>query len=99
VWLCACVSLVTFYGAFHREGFVSIALEYMNGGSLSNVIFQMGCIPEPVLASVVWQILWGMAYLKHEHKVHRVRAHVRKLSAATHIYVTNNPFRPGVDLL
>ena len=65
-------SLIAFYGAYHREGAITIALEYMDGGSLANVIGQVGPIPEPVLANVVFQILWGMAYLKHERKVHRV---------------------------
>ena len=34
-------SLITFYGAFYREGSITIALEYMNGGSLANVLNQV----------------------------------------------------------
>lgn len=64
-------SLITFYGAFYREGSITIALEYMDGGSLANVIDQVGPIPEQVLASIAFQILWGLAYLKHEKRVHR----------------------------
>ena len=30
-----------FYGAFYRDGAITIALEYMNGGSLANVIAQV----------------------------------------------------------
>ena len=63
--------MITFYGAFYREGSITIALEYMDGGSLANVIDQVGIMPESVLASVAYQILWGMAYLKHEKRVHR----------------------------
>jgi len=66
-----CDCLIAFYGAYHKEGAITIALEYMDGGSLANVINQVGSIPESVLANVVFQILWGMAYLKHERKVHR----------------------------
>jgi serine/threonine protein kinase len=66
-----CPNLITFYGAFYREGAITIALEYMDGGSLANVISQVGPIPERVLASIAFQILWGLAYLKHEKKVHR----------------------------
>lgn len=66
-----CPSLITFYGAFYREGSITIALEYMDGGSLANVIDQVGALPEPILASVAFQILWGLAYLKHEKRVHR----------------------------
>lgn len=66
-----CPNLITFYGAFYREGSITIALEYMDGGSLANVLNQVGPIPENVLASIAYQILWGLAYLKHEKRVHR----------------------------
>lgn len=36
-----CPSLITFYGAFYREGSITIALEYMDGGSLANVLSQV----------------------------------------------------------
>jgi mitogen-activated protein kinase kinase 1 len=60
-----------FYGAFYRDGAITIALEYMDGGSLANVISQVGQIPEFALANMAYQILWGLAYLKHEKRVHR----------------------------
>ena len=66
-----CPNLITFYGAFYREGSITIALEYMDGGSLANVLAQVGPIPERVLANMAFQILWGLAYLKHEKRVHR----------------------------
>lgn len=66
-----CPNLVTFYGAFYREGAITIALEFMDGGSLANVLEQVGPIPENVLASMAYQILWGLAYLKHDKRVHR----------------------------
>lgn len=66
-----CPNLITFYGAFYREGSITIALEYMDGGSLANVLSQIGPIPENVLASIAYQVLWGLAYLKHEKRVHR----------------------------
>mmetsp|Transcript_1769 Transcript_1769/g.2397 ORF Transcript_1769/g.2397 Transcript_1769/m.2397 type:complete len:333 (+) Transcript_1769:103-1101(+) len=66
-----CPSLITFYGAFYREGSITIALEYMDGGSLANVIHQVGPVPEHVLANMTFQILWALAYLKHEKRVHR----------------------------
>jgi hypothetical protein len=46
----------------------------MDGGALSNVLFQLGALPEPVIANIMFQVLWGMAYLKHDRRVHRVRA-------------------------
>eukprot|EP01031_Cornospumella_fuschlensis_P027372 gene27372-33062_t len=66
-----CPNLITFYGAFYREGAITIALEYMDGGSLANVLAQVGPIPESVLANMAFQILWGLAYLKHDKRVHR----------------------------
>ena len=44
-----CPNLITFYGAFYREGAITIALEYMDGGSLANVLDQVGPIPEAAL--------------------------------------------------
>lgn len=64
-------SLVTFYGAFHREGCITLALEMMDGGALSNLVAQLGPIPEAAMANMVFQILWALAYLKHEKRVHR----------------------------
>jgi mitogen-activated protein kinase kinase 1 len=66
-----CPNMITFYGAFYRDGAITIALEYMDGGSLSNVLSQVGPIPERVLACMAYQILWGLAYMKHEKRVHR----------------------------
>eukprot|EP00603_Paraphysomonas_imperforata_P007146 CAMPEP_0114439868 /NCGR_PEP_ID=MMETSP0103-20121206/15442_1 /TAXON_ID=37642 ORGANISM="Paraphysomonas imperforata, Strain PA2" /NCGR_SAMPLE_ID=MMETSP0103 /ASSEMBLY_ACC=CAM_ASM_000201 /LENGTH=366 /DNA_ID=CAMNT_0001610687 /DNA_START=99 /DNA_END=1195 /DNA_ORIENTATION=+ len=66
-----CSSLITFYGSFYRDSSITIALEYMDGGSLANVVHQVGAIPEGVLASITFQILWGLAYLYHEKRVHR----------------------------
>eukprot|EP01035_Chromulina_nebulosa_P018869 gene18869-24655_t len=66
-----CPNLITFYGAFYREGAITIALEYMDGGSLANVLDQVGPIPERALAGISFQILWGLAYMKHDKRVHR----------------------------
>lgn len=66
-----CDCLVSFYGAFHREGAITIALEYMDGGALSDVLKAVGTIPESVLANMTFQILWGLGYLKHEKRLHR----------------------------
>jgi serine/threonine protein kinase len=34
----ACPSIVGFYGAFYRDGTISIALEFMNGGRYDTLI-------------------------------------------------------------
>lgn len=95
---CSCAralgSLIGFYGAFYREGSINIALEYMDRGSLDQVLLsrrtaachpslvasptaQQGTLPEFVLANITYQILFALAYLKHENRVHRVRARAR----------------------
>lgn len=48
--------MILFYGAFYREGTITIALEYMNGGSLANVLDQVGPIPEEILAGMTFQV-------------------------------------------
>ncbi|XP_027126229.1 mitogen-activated protein kinase kinase 3 [Coffea eugenioides] len=66
--------LVEFYGAFYTpdSGQISIALEYMDGGSLADVIRVRKCIPEPVLSSMVRKLLHGLSYLHGvRHLVHR----------------------------
>ncbi|KAL8139664.1 hypothetical protein V2J09_005685 [Rumex salicifolius] len=66
--------LVEFYGAFYTpdSGQISIALEYMDGGSLADIIKFQRCIPEPVLSSMVQKLLHGLSYLHGvQHLVHR----------------------------
>ena len=66
-----CPTIVHFYGAFFQEGSITIALEYMDGGSLANVLEQVGPIPEAVLANMTFQVLWGLGYLKFQRRIHR----------------------------
>jgi mitogen-activated protein kinase kinase 1 len=67
-----CPCLVSFYGACYREGAITIALEYMDGGSLANMVQQVGAVPEATLANIAYQVLYGLAYLKSVHRrVHR----------------------------
>ncbi|XP_022885326.1 mitogen-activated protein kinase kinase 3 isoform X1 [Olea europaea var. sylvestris] len=66
--------LVEFYGAFYtpESGQISIALEYMDGGSLADIIRVRKSIPEPVLSAMVQKLLHGLSYLHGvRHLVHR----------------------------
>lgn len=74
--------LVGFYGAFYDEGSISMALEFMEGGSLKDIIDafseaypfspRRGAIPEHILSIVTEQVLLGLLYLhKERHMVHR----------------------------
>ena len=64
---------IQFSGCFYKEGKISVAIEYMDMGSLDQVLARHapGGIPESVLAAMTFQSLWGLAYLKHEHRLHR----------------------------
>lgn len=65
--------LIRFYGAYHcaDKGQIAVALEYMDGGSLADVLERVGKIPERVLACITKQVLLGLAYLHANHTVHR----------------------------
>lgn len=66
--------LVEFHGAFYTpdSGQISIALEYMDGGSLADVIRVQKRIPESVLSSMFQKLLHGLSYLHGvRHLVHR----------------------------
>lgn len=66
-----CDTLITFMGAYYRDGAITIALENMDLGPLSAVVARAGRLPEPVLASVAFQVLWALAYLRVEKRLHR----------------------------
>ena len=65
--------MVKFHGCFYREGKISVAIEYMNMGSLDQVMDRHSPdgIREPELAAITFQCLWGLAYLRYEHRLHR----------------------------
>lgn len=59
--------LVEFYGAFYTpdSGQISIALEYMDGGSLADIIKIRKSIPEPILSSMVQKLLHVRTLVQH----------------------------------
>jgi len=64
--------VVSLYDAFYTEGSIFIALEYMDGGSLADLLKASGKIEERVLANVTTQVLRGLVYLhKSLHLIHR----------------------------
>lgn len=66
-----CPSLVGFYGAFFTECTISLAVEYMDQGCLHSLLKRSGPMPEQTVAAIAFQAIWGLAYLKHEKRVHR----------------------------
>lgn len=65
--------MVGFHDAFisPNEGSVSIVVEYMDGGSLQDIVDTGGCASEPVLANISCRVLRGLAFLHERHQIHR----------------------------
>lgn len=66
-------SIVSFYGAFYREGAVHVALEYMDASLLDISRSQGGVqLPEAVLSAIAVPVLNGLIYMHREkHLIHR----------------------------
>ena len=56
-------------GAFFDKGQFSIVLEYMDGGSLSDVVRAHTKIPEPYLALITRHVLEGLLYLHKDLRI------------------------------
>jgi len=48
--------IVSFHGAFYYEGTMSFLLEYMDCGSLADLLKVVGALPEPVIAKLAAQV-------------------------------------------
>ncbi|KAL3642952.1 Mitogen-activated protein kinase kinase 6 [Castilleja foliolosa] len=67
-----CPNVVVCYHSFYHNGAISLVFEYMDRGSLVDVIRQEKTILEPYLAVLCKQVLQGLVYLHHErHVIHR----------------------------
>ncbi|KAL1825434.1 hypothetical protein ACET3Z_012212 [Daucus carota] len=67
-----CSHVVVCYHSFYHNGAISLVFEYMDRGSLADVIRQVKTILEPYLAVVCKQVLQGLVYLHNErHVIHR----------------------------
>lgn len=51
-----CPFLVVCYQCFYDNGAISIVLEYMDGGSLADLLKKVRTIPEPHLAAICKQV-------------------------------------------
>lgn len=69
--LVQCEALITFYGAYNKDGNIAVILEYMDRGSLEFMKSPMLDITEAAMAGIAYQIMWGLAYLHFERNLHR----------------------------
>jgi len=69
----ACPHIVQFYDAFSSPqiGSVSMVVEYMDGGSLQDMIDLKGTLPEPVLGPVAHKVLLALDWLHTHQRMHR----------------------------
>lgn len=61
--------VVKSYGAFLKDGFVHVALEYMDAGSLDTILKKVKTIPEDILGLMCIPMLKGLQYLNKEKKI------------------------------
>jgi len=64
--------VVTCYDAFYSHGKISIILEYMDAGSLLDIMKMEGSFNEIILGKIAYMVLKGLCYLhKERHLIHR----------------------------
>lgn len=68
-----CGNLLSMYNAFvdPRSGLVNLVIEYMDGGSLQDLVNYGGCQNEGVLRDIAGQTLEGLRFLHVNKSVHR----------------------------
>eukprot|EP01052_Picozoa_sp_SAG31_P065801 SAG31_NODE_24616_length_478_cov_0.540897_1_plen_101_part_01 len=66
----SCPHIVTFCGAFYDDHQIYVALEYMDGGALQDVLRKARTFPPKIIAACSHQILSGLQYLHEKHQVH-----------------------------
>ncbi|KAG8956069.1 hypothetical protein FRC03_010981 [Tulasnella sp. 419] len=64
-------SIVKYEGMVRDKDNLNIVLEYVEGGSLGQVLKSFGQLNESLVASYVTKILEGLHYLHEQHVVHR----------------------------
>ncbi|CAM9199233.1 unnamed protein product [Ascophyllum nodosum] len=68
-----CPSLVGFVGGYLKDGSIHVVLEYMDRGSLGDLIHSWTGVEygEDLMAAITFQMLWGLGYMHFEHHLHR----------------------------
>lgn len=68
-----CDNILSLYNAFvdPKSGMINLVIEYMDGGSLEDLVKQGGCRDEQVLADIAYQTAKGLCFLHGNNNVHR----------------------------
>lgn len=64
-------NIVEYIGSSNEDGFLNIFLEYVPGGSISQMLSSYGPLEESLIRSFVKQILVGISYLHRKNVIHR----------------------------
>src|SRR3569833_621391 len=64
-------NIVQYLGCGSSPEYLNIFLEYVPGGSVQTMLNSYGALPEPLVRSVVRQILNGLSYLHNRDIIHR----------------------------
>lgn len=68
---CDCQQLTKYFTSFLSGSQLWIVMEYLEGGSLSDLLADSGPLDEPSIAYVMHELLTALAYLHGERKIHR----------------------------
>jgi len=69
---CKHQNIVGFFGAFYNDGTLSFLLEFMDRGTIADLLAQLdGPVPEAILARMTREMLLGLEYLHKMHIIHR----------------------------
>ena len=70
----SCECMVSFYDAFldSDAGCCAIVMEYMDGGSLQDIVDSGGCSDLAVVANVAFRCLHGLKFLHDRKQIHRL---------------------------
>jgi len=64
--------IVSFYGAFYNDAALSFVLEYMDRGTLADLLTKCHVIQENILSKLTYKVVLGLEYLHKEmHLIHR----------------------------
>jgi len=66
-----CAYTIGFHGAYFDASHIYIGLEYMDAGSLDDLVEQHGAMSEHALAYVFERVFKGVKYLHKQHIIHR----------------------------
>ena len=68
---CNCPQLTQYFTSFLSGSQLWIVMEYLEGGSLADLLADSGPLDEPTIAHVMHELLSALAYLHGERKIHR----------------------------